>query len=60
MTPAAIIRRCITQVARHKDGRGPWQSEHACAKALGGSIIDRNTAAAARRLGEWLRTVGKP
>ena len=51
-SPVGIcIRRCM--VAR--DGRGLFQAERACAQALGGSNIDRNVAAAARRIGEWLR-----
>jgi len=54
-TPAVILSRCIRQCSSHVDGRGPWQAERACSKALGGSSIDRNAAAAARRLGEWLR-----
>lgn len=48
MTAHAIIRRCITRCAAgYRDGRGPAQAERACAQALGGSSIDRNTAAAA-------------
>jgi hypothetical protein len=56
MTPTKTIERCIRRCARHKDGRGPWQAARACAVALGGSRIDRDTAEAARRLGEWIRS----
>ena len=59
MQPVEVIRRCIARTAQGKDGRASWQNERACASALGGSAIDRNAAAAARRLGEWLRTAGK-
>ena len=59
MTPTAAIRRCIAVCASSRDGRGAWRAERACAADLGGSSIDRNTAAAARRLGEWLRDVGR-
>lgn len=58
MTPASIIRLCIDRCARHKDGRGPWQAEKACSDALeksGSQAIARDTAAAARRIGEWLK-----
>ena len=54
---AAIIRRCIQRCAGYKDGRGPHQAERTCAQQLGGSRIDLDAAAAARRVGEWLRGV---
>lgn len=60
MSAPAIIRRCIAHCAQSRDGRGAWRAERACAAELGGSSIDINTAAAARRLGDWLRTAGRP
>ena len=53
----AIIRRCVTRCASHRDGRGPWQAERACFVALGSSPTDRATAAAARAFGVWLGSV---
>lgn len=57
---ARILRRCIERCARHRDGRGPWQAERACAASLGGSPIDRASAAAAARLGVWLGSISAP
>ena len=51
----AVIHWCIRDCARSRDGRGAWRVERRCADLLGGSAIDINTAAAARRFGEWLR-----
>lgn len=62
MTTVATIRRCIDRCARHKDGRGPWQAEKACSEALaasGSPAIAADVAAAARRIGEWLKTAGR-
>ena len=55
---AATLRLCIDRCARAKDGRGPWQAELACATKLaeiGSTAIAFDCAAAARRIGEWLR-----
>ena len=62
MTSEQAISRCIAQTRRAKDGRGAWQAERACLERLGGSRIDAMAAAAARRLGEWLRMAheGRP
>lgn len=53
---AASLRRCITRSMRAKDGRGAAQAERLCALELSPqpTTIDRNCAAAARRLGEWI------
>lgn len=51
------LRRCIAQVASHRDRRGDTLAERSCAAALGGSAIDAAAAAAARRIGVWLRGV---
>lgn len=58
MTPTRTIATCIHRCSKYRNGRGPWQAERACAAALGGSAIDRQAAAAARRLGVWLREWG--
>lgn len=61
MSPAQHILQCVRRTVRSKDGRGPWQSERSCAAALartGSPSIAANTAAAARRLGEWIRSQG--
>lgn len=59
MTTADTIRLCIDRCARAKDGRGPWQAEDACINALVRSgtsaSIAFDAAAAARRIGEWLK-----
>ena len=55
---AAVIQLCIDRCRAAKDGRGSWQAERACAVALGQrgtAAIAVNVAAAARRMGEWLR-----
>lgn len=53
--PAQLLALCILRCSRYRDGRGGHQAEKSCAAALGGSDIDRQCAAAAKRLGEWLR-----
>ena len=62
MTTSTIIRRCIDRCARHVDGRWPWQAAAACQAALvkqgATPSIAAGTAAAAKRIGEWLRTRG--
>lgn len=58
MTPTAALALCINRCRQAKDGRGPWQAERAAAAALaktGDARIAAMCAAAARRLGEWLR-----
>lgn len=59
MNTTKTIRLCITRCARAKDGRGPWQAEGACVDSLvrAGATpsIAANVAAAARRIGEWLK-----
>lgn len=55
---AAVIQLCIDRCKAAKDGRGSWQAERACAVALeqrGAGTVAVNLAAAARRVGEWLR-----
>jgi hypothetical protein len=59
MTTTDTIRLCVTRCAKAKDGRGPWQAELSCAQTLartGSPAIALDCAAAARRIGEWLRT----
>lgn len=51
----AAVRLCIRRFALARSGRGVWQVERDLAVKLGGSAIDIATAAAARRIGEWLR-----
>jgi hypothetical protein len=54
-----IIRRCIQRCACYRDSRGSWQAERSCAVALartGNPKIASDCAAAARRIGEWLRS----
>ncbi|MEY2654019.1 MAG: hypothetical protein RLZZ524_1047 [Pseudomonadota bacterium] len=53
---AAKIAACIRSFADATSSRGIWQHERKLAEQLGGRAIDLNTAAAARRIGEWLRT----
>lgn len=53
------LQQCIDRCARAKDNRGPWQAEKACADKLPRDAIGQRQAAAARRIGEWLRTVGR-
>lgn len=63
MAPAQTIQLCIDRCRRAKDGRGAWQAERSCAVALaaqGDATVASNTAAAARRIGEWLRGTGTP
>ena len=59
MTTTPIIRRCIDRCAARKDDRGRWQAERDCAAALaktGDAKIAADVAAAARRIGTWLRS----
>ena len=62
MTTADTIRLCIDRCARAKDGRGRWQAERDCAAAIvnrgGDAKIAADVAAAARRIGTWLRSAG--
>ena len=60
MTPSATaaIGRCIDRCSACQDGRGAWRAERACAAELsrdGDAYLAAMCAAAARRLGEWLR-----
>jgi hypothetical protein len=68
MTRAAdILRRCIQRCAEADDERGRWRPEEACYVDLwmleparypyGPGEIDRDCAAAARRIGAWLAGV---
>ena len=55
MTDYTAIRRCIEQVRRARDGRGPWQAERALYRRLLPNTtptIARMTAQAARAVGE--------
>jgi hypothetical protein len=62
MNHRAIIAQCIRRCMRARDGRGPWQAERVLALAItrlgGDARIAADTAAAARRIGEWLRGCG--
>lgn len=58
------ISRCIQRCAKAKDGRGRWRAVEDCRHALAGgalipSTLDDMAAASARRIGEWLATVGR-
>ncbi len=50
------VRRCIDRCVKAKDGRGRWRAEADCFVQLGAGRIGSDTAAAARRIGEWLAT----
>jgi hypothetical protein len=58
MTDQQIIRQCIERTVRAVDGRGIAQAERLCLLNLRyqSDTIDQMTAAAARHIGEWLRT----
>ena len=56
MNDAAKIAAVIRRFADSTSSRGIWQHERKLAEQLGGRAIDVNTAAAARRIGESLRT----
>ena len=63
MNTQQAIQRCITRCAKSKDGRGAWRAETSLLNELWpaepdlpGQYIARDVAAAARRIGEWLRT----
>jgi hypothetical protein len=63
-TASDILRACILRCAAAADERGRWRPEEACAAELwalaptrhpfGPSEIDKDCAAAARRIGAWL------
>jgi len=63
-TASDILRACILRCAEADDERGRWRPEEACYVELwmldparhpfGPSAIDRDCAAAARRIGAWL------
>ena len=63
MNTQQAIQRCITRCAKSKDGRGSWQAEESLVKTLAPQgqpddlrhYIAIDVAAAARRIGEWLR-----
>ena len=59
MSITPIIRRCIDRCAARNDDRGRWQAERDCAAAIvnrgGDAKIAADVAAAARRIGTWLR-----
>jgi hypothetical protein len=67
MSATDILRRCIQRCAKADDERGRWRPEESCAAELwaldptlhvfGPSEIDRDCAAAARRIGAWLAGV---
>ena len=66
MTDAAILLKCITRVRTYRYASGSWQAYRACAEALtrpgddwASAVIALNCAAAAERIGLWLRTVTK-
>lgn len=54
-----VIRLCVDRCAKAKDGRGTHQAERLCVRELvragGTPSIAADVAAAARRIGEWLR-----
>ena len=58
MSTRQTVQLCIDRCARSKDGRGRWRAERDClqqlAKAGGHDANAARTAAAARRIGEWL------
>jgi hypothetical protein len=53
---AAAIADVIRRFTVARSSRGVWQAERELADNLGGRSIDVLAAAAARRLGEWLRS----
>jgi hypothetical protein len=58
MLTVDTIHLCIRRCASAKDGRGPWQAQKACADTLartGNPKIAADVAAAARRIGQWLK-----
>lgn len=55
MSAKQAIRHCITRFATARSSRGVYRAEADCTAALGGRPLDAQCAAAARRLGEWLR-----
>jgi len=61
ITASDAIGACIQVCAHAPDERGRWRAERWCAGTLdllhpGVPGINRNAAAAARRLGAWLAT----
>jgi hypothetical protein len=64
-----ILQRCISRCAAADDERGRWRPEELCAAELwrlnpaarpfGPGEIDRDCAAAARRIGAWIAGVGR-
>ena len=57
---SAAIGQCITRCVQARDGRGAWRAESFLRQQLavrGSAGIAAETAAAARRIGEWLRDV---
>lgn len=59
-TAAQILQRCIARCTRSRDGRGRWRAERDCTAELGGSQLDARCVGAARRIGEWLGSLGHP
>lgn len=62
LTTTKTIRQCIRRCARAQDGRGKSQAERICAASLartGDPKIAAAVAAAARRIGEWLKGAGQ-
>lgn len=61
MSTAETISTCIKRVIKAKDKRGAAQAERLCREELDPwapteySAIARDCAAAARRIGEWLK-----
>lgn len=64
MSTVEAIQTCITRVMKAKDRRGAAQAERLCVESLAPAglpvespshAIARDCAAAARRVGEWLK-----
>jgi len=49
-----LIQRCIWKCSLQQSRWTRYRAERLCARALGDSNIDKATADAARRIGEWL------
>ena len=55
MTPVAALQHCIDRVRQAPDARSAAQLERRCRERLGNDAIAADCAAAARKLGEWLK-----
>ena len=52
-----VVQRCMARCVKAKDGRGRWRAYRDCREQLaleGDAGVAADTAAAARRIGEWL------